>query len=32
MHQIALYGRWKTLLGTLARGFSQRSRPVVKLH
>ena len=32
MHQIALYGRWKALLGTLARGFSRRSRPLVKLH
>jgi NADH:ubiquinone reductase (H+-translocating) len=32
MHQIALYGGRKALLGTLARGFSRRSRPLVKLH
>jgi NADH:ubiquinone reductase (H+-translocating) len=32
MHEIALYGGWKTFLGTLARGFSRRSRPLVKLH
>jgi NADH dehydrogenase len=32
IHEIALYGRWKTLLETLARGFTRRSRPLVKLH
>jgi NADH dehydrogenase len=32
MHEVALYGFWKTVFGTLARGFSRRSRPVVKLH
>jgi NADH dehydrogenase len=32
MHQIALYGRWKALLGTLPRSFSRRSRSLVKLH
>jgi NADH dehydrogenase len=32
MHEIALYGASKALLGTLARGFSRRSRPLVKLH
>lgn len=32
MHEIALYGFWKTLFGNLARVFSRRSRPLVKLH
>jgi NADH dehydrogenase len=32
MHEFALYGKWKTLVGTLARGLSRRSRPLVKLH
>jgi len=32
MHEIALYGGWKTLLGTLAQGLARRSRPLVKLH
>jgi NADH:ubiquinone reductase (H+-translocating) len=32
MHEIALYGRWNTLLETLARSFARRSRPLVKLH
>ena len=32
MHERALYGGRKMLLGTLARGLSRRSRPMVKLH
>jgi NADH dehydrogenase len=33
MHEMALYGAWKTAAGILARGFSrQRGEPRVKLH
>jgi NADH dehydrogenase len=32
MHEIALNGSWRTLLETLARRLSRRSRPIVKLH
>jgi NADH:ubiquinone reductase (H+-translocating) len=32
MHEIALNGSWRTLLETLARRLSRRSRPLVKLH
>ena len=32
MHEVALNGSWRTLLETLARRLSRRSRPLVKLH
>jgi NADH dehydrogenase len=32
MHEYALYGGWRTVMGTLARGLSRRSDPKVKLH
>ena len=32
MHELALHGSRKTLVGTLARGVSHRAEPEVKLH
>ncbi len=32
MHEVALYGAWRTLLGVMARGLSRRAEPEVKLH
>jgi NADH dehydrogenase len=32
MHELALHGSRKTLVGTFARGLSQRAEPEVKLH
>jgi len=32
MHELALYGAWRTLLGVMARGLSRRAEPEVKLH
>jgi NADH dehydrogenase len=32
MHQVALHGGAKTLVGAIGRGLSRRAEPVVKLH
>jgi NADH:ubiquinone reductase (H+-translocating) len=32
MHEVALQGPWKVVLGTLARTLTRRTEPVVKLH
>jgi hypothetical protein len=32
MHEMALHGSSKTLLGSLARGLSRHAEPQVKLH
>ena len=32
MHEMALHGPWKTLVGSLARQLSRQAEPEVKLH